>query len=201
MDQEDSLSGAATDRITHAAVLVYELPVTDAPSAMLRAFLGTLDAAGHTLNPHGHGRTQCQLWLTHFAVLLKFENCGRLWVFERDTTGVALYPLDQGLSSSFKWGWREQIRYSESCPVAKACNIAYFENDFPNERSYGRSAQRQDVWNRLRDERSMDYSGIGKNCQHFAYDFYKWTLEHAWIAPMEFWRFGKMLQEEYARED
>mmetsp|Transcript_31946 Transcript_31946/g.69762 ORF Transcript_31946/g.69762 Transcript_31946/m.69762 type:complete len:258 (-) Transcript_31946:20-793(-) len=192
------LSGNGKDRITHCAVLVHDIRHS-APD-QLRGFLGTVDAVGHFLNPWGHGRTQCQSWLTHFAVLLKFENDERLWIFERDTGGVDLYPLDQGRTRDFRWKWRQWIRYDDSRPVARACNLAFCGNDFHDERSYGRTAQRQDVWNRYHEQRSIEYNLLTKNCQHFAYDFYKWTIEHVWIRWMNFPDFGKMIQGEFVNE-
>ncbi len=202
MDRHD-LSGCGQDRLVLAGVLVHKLSQARAGDP-LRDFMGTLDAVGHFFNPWGHRKDQFQSWLTHFALVLEFEGDPDLWIMQRDSGGdrggVELYRCpalkrDQG----FEWEWGKRVRYAGNRPECILCNIAHFKNDFFNVHAGGRPVQRLDIWNRYEEQIQMKYSVLTKNCQHFCYDFYKYTLRHCSIAPMSFENFGKMIQKQWSK--
>ena len=84
--------GGHDDRLTVVATLLHKLD--DDGLKPLEGFLGTVDFIGSVLNPHGHRQGRLQSWLTHFALLLKYERDERVWLLQRHCHGVDYYPTD-----------------------------------------------------------------------------------------------------------
>ena len=80
------------------------------------------------------------------------------------------------------------------------CNVATAERDWATRRTWGHLVRRWNVWDRFDEERGRPYSFLGKNCQHFAYDFHKYTLEHERISKASFEQYTESLQRRFVRE-
>lgn len=184
--------GGHDDRLLVVATLLHKLD--DEGVKPLEGFLGTVDLIGSVLNPHGHRQGRLQSWLTHFALLLKYERDERVWMLQRHCHGVDYCPTDVQADALVMGA---QIRYAPNGPTAIVCNVATAERDWPTRRTWGHSVRRWNVWDRFDEERGRPYDFIGKNCQHFAYDFYKYTLEHERISKGSFEQYTDPCQREW----
>lgn len=186
--------GSPDDRLLMVATLVHKLH--EAPP-QLAGFMGFIDAAGELLNRHGHRPGRMQSWLSHFALVLKYEGDERLWMLQRDTHGVDYYPINERVDA---FTWEARVAYDESRPAAIVCNLATAENDWPTPRTWGDVVRRWNVWDRVQEERSKEYDLMSKNCQHCAYDFHKYTLEHACISKLGFAQYTEGCQERFVSQ-
>ena len=185
--------GNHNDRLLVVATLLCGLEEQE----LLRGFLGTVDYIGSVLNPHGHRPCRLQSWLTHFALLLKYEGDERVWLLQRHTNGVD-YRLTKVPSDALAMGRR--FKYANDSPTAIVCNVATAERDWATPRTWGDVVRRWNVWDRFAEECGRPYDGIGKNCQHCAYDFHKYTLEHAQISTLRFDRYAESCQNGFVAE-
>ena len=183
--------GNHNDRLLVVATLLCGLEEQELP---LRGFLGTVDYIGSVLNPHGHRPCRLQSWLTHFALLLKYEGDERVWLLQRHTNGVD-YRLTKVPSDALAIGRR--FKYVDDSPTAIVCNVATAERDWATTRTWGDVVRRWNVWDRFAEECGRPYDGIGKNCQHCAYDFHKYTLEHAQISTLSFDQYTESCQNRF----
>lgn len=187
--------GGHNDRLCTVATLLHKLD--DEGVRPLEGFLGTIDFIGSALNPHGHRHSRLQSWLTHFALLLKCEGDERVWLLQRHCHAVDYYPTDVPADALVM---DAQIEYTPGEPVATVCNVATAERDWATRRTWGHLVRRWNVWDRFDEERGRPYSFLGKNCQHFAYDFHKYTLEHERISKASFEQYTESLQRRFVRE-
>ena len=184
------------DRLLMVAMLVHKLH--EAPP-QLAGFMGFVDAAGELFNRHAHRPGRMQSWLSHFALVLKYEGDERLWVLQRDTHGVDYYSVDE-LVNTFPWELEARVTYESSRPEAIVCSVATAENDWPTPRTWGDVVRRWNVWDRVQEERSKQYNIMSNNCQHCAYDFYKYTLEHERISNLKFAQYTEGCQERFVAQ-
>ena len=128
-------------------VLLHSLPQDNA----IVGFLGFLDCVGETLNSHQHRRGRFQSWWTHFSLLLKYGD-GTTWLLERnDQENVVYHQIkNQEHSNHNNQKWTIVWHGQKSYKVVEG---------FINK-------QRED-----------QYDFFGKNCQHFAYDFFRCCLD------------------------
>tara|TARA_X000001036_G_scaffold187389_2_gene176656 strand:+ start:31 stop:651 length:621 start_codon:yes stop_codon:yes gene_type:complete len=158
----------------------------------LKGFLGTVDFIGSVFNPHGHRDSRLQSWLTHFALLLKYEDDKRVWLLQRHNYGVDYYPTDVP-ADALTMGAR--VRYARDGPTGIVCNVATADDHWVGDRSWGDVVRRWNVWDRVDEERGRPYDFWGKNCQHLAYDVHKYTLEHAHVSAHGFEQYTEACQE------
>jgi len=185
-------SGGHDDRLLTVATLLHKLD--DEGLKPLEGLMGTIDFFGSALNPHGHRRNRLQSWLTHFALLLKYERDDRVWLLQRHCHGVDYYPTDVPADALVMGA---QIKYAPNSPTAIVCNVATAERDWPTQRTWGHLVRRWNVWDRFDEERGRPYDFLGKNCQHLAYDVHKYTLEHERISKGSFEEYTNQCQTEY----
>jgi hypothetical protein len=57
------------------------------------------------------------------------------------------------------------------------CNVPEWDENF----HVRMGLTRQDVWKFVNDQKSKHYHVVDKNCQHFAYDFFRNCLRNDWI--------------------
>ena len=112
-------SGGHDDRLLTVATLLHKLD--DEGLKPLDGLLGTVDFIGSALNPHGHRRNRLQSWLTHFALLLKYERDERVWLLQRHCHGVDYHPTDVPADALVMGA---QITYAPDGPTATVCNVA-----------------------------------------------------------------------------
>jgi len=93
-----------------------------------------------------------------------------------------------------------RIQYAHDSPTAIVCNVATAECDWPTERTWGHRVQRWNVWDRVAEERGRPYDFAAKNCQHCAYDFHKYTLEHEQISAHGFEQYTEPCQNRFVAE-
>ena len=185
----------AGDRLLVVATLLHGLEGQEVQP--LRGFLGTVDWIGSVLNPHGHRACRLQSWLTHIALLLKYEGDERVWMLQRHTNGVDYRPT-QVPSDALALGAR--VQYANDSPTAIVCNVATAERDWATPRTWGDVVRRWNVWDRFAEECGHPYDGIGKNCQHCAYDFHRYTVEHAQISKCSFAQYTEQSQHRFVAE-
>lgn len=160
----------------------------------LKGFLGTADFIGSVFNPHGHRDSRLQSWLTHFALLLKYEDDKRVWLLQRHNYGVDYYPTDVS-ADALTMGAR--VRYARDGSTGIVCNVATSDHDWAGARSWGDVVRRWNVWDRVDEERGHSYDFWGKNCQHLAYDVHKYTLKDEHIGAHGFEQYTEACQERF----
>jgi len=111
-------------------------------------FLGFLDFMGESLNPHGHSKGRFQSWWTHFVLLLEYSD-GSVWKLERASHGVVFEKLSMD----------QAHHLGHPTFVWKGNILGERVQEFVNE------------------QRQYSYDFVGKNCQHFAYDFFRCCLD------------------------
>ena len=195
--------GNPNDRLLLVATLLHKLEPSARKDkkinvAPLQGFMGFVDAAGAFFVGDVHRAGRMQSWLTHFALVLKYENDDSCWLMQRDKHGVDYYPCIE--LSDFSWEWEARVTYSSSRPECIVCNIARTETDWPTLRKWGDVVRRWNVWDRLQDEGGKQYDFVGKNCQHFAYDFYKHTLEHSLYSKLAFHQYTEECQQRFVKQ-
>lgn len=184
--------GHFRDRLCVVATVLHDLQEEGLNA--LKGFLGTMDAIGSFLNPHGHRQNRLQSWPTHFALLLKYEDDERVWLLQRHNYGVDYYPTDVP-ADALTMGAR--VRYARDGPTAIVCNVATAEDHWAGDRSWGDVVRRWNVWDRVDEERGRPYDFWGKNCQHLAYDVHKYTLEHAHVSAHGFEQYTEACQKRF----
>ena len=134
---ESNMNNNAENKVTKVKVVLSRLPGDNA----LSGFMGFLDFAGESLNPNGHAQGRFGSWMTHFALIIIFENGSRCKL-ERTTYGILYRMLsaneDGGEISTIEWTGEKQKSKIEAF---------------------------------ILDQQQFSYDFFGKNCQHFAYDF------------------------------
>ncbi|GFH44856.1 predicted protein [Chaetoceros tenuissimus] len=108
----------AENNVTKVKVVLSRLPGDNA----LSGFMGFLDFVGESLNPNGHARGRFGSWMTHFALIITFEN-GSRWKLERTDNpaeeGGIMYRMlrdneDDGGVSTIEWTGEKQKSKIES---------------------------------------------------------------------------------------
>ena len=184
--------GGGFERLCVVATVLHTLD--DEGLAALKGFLGTVDFVGSVLNPHGHRNSRLQSWLTHFALLLKYEDDERVWLLQRHNGGVDYCPTDVP-ANALTMGAR--VQYVRNGPAGIVCNVATSDHHWAGARSWGDVVRRWNVWDRVAEERGRPYDFWGKNCQHLAFDVHKYTLEHAHISAHGFEQYTEACQERF----
>lgn len=111
-------------------------------------FLGFLDFMGDSLNPHRHSRGRFSSWWTHFLVTLTLSD-GETWKVERTERGVDFALLEGPIHHAI--GVVPTIVWNGRIPLHK---VKAF----------------------VTEQQKLSYDFSRKNCQHFAYDFFRYCL-------------------------
>jgi hypothetical protein len=120
-----------------------------------------------------------QSWLTHFAVAIEIEcrkNGQRdVWLLDRGKEGLNFRKLP----SCFQW---ENFTHCDvfyglrgSSPMLSS--VPPWINEF----GVTDETTRQKVWDFLNEQSGYPYNIVNKNCQHFAYDFFRYKLKNEWL--------------------
>jgi hypothetical protein len=135
--------------LTSTVVYLNMIPTDNA----LAGFCGFMDWWGERLNPHHHPQGRFVSWWTHFALLLIFNN-GEKYKLERmDGHENVVFRRVDGLDE-FAGNAIETIAWSGW-------------------------KDRNDVEAFVKEQRKHRYDFVGKNCQYFAYDFFRYCLDDA----------------------
>eukprot|EP00581_Thalassiosira_minuscula_P013193 CAMPEP_0183729002 /NCGR_PEP_ID=MMETSP0737-20130205/29470_1 /TAXON_ID=385413 /ORGANISM="Thalassiosira miniscula, Strain CCMP1093" /LENGTH=200 /DNA_ID=CAMNT_0025961087 /DNA_START=53 /DNA_END=652 /DNA_ORIENTATION=+ len=186
-------SGDANSHISRVGVIVSNIEGAD---PALRGFLGAVDWAGRLFVGNVHRHERLQSWLTHFALVIEFAqsnvNFRDLWLLERGVDGVTFKRLHE---HEFQQGFRWELW--QNC-----------DNFFPNGTGSGSSkllchiysgenhvyVTRESVWRFVREQMQMGYHILGKNCKHFAYDFYYYCIQNSWVKSIDFPAFSETIE-------
>ena len=130
--------------IVKVEVLLTQLDQDNAHSG----FMGFLDWAGESLNPHHHRKGRLQSWLTHFAIIASSKD-GRNFLIQRSDHEVSMLEIDRG---------SDQLNcYTATMEWEGQLNIG-------------------DALTFVEEQKQYSYDLVSKNCQHFAYDFFRYVL-------------------------
>mmetsp|Transcript_6554 Transcript_6554/g.10391 ORF Transcript_6554/g.10391 Transcript_6554/m.10391 type:complete len:156 (+) Transcript_6554:72-539(+) len=116
---------------------------------LVAGFLGFLDWSGEMLNPKHHRKGRFGAWWTHFALLLEFGDGTKFKLERNDEHNVVFERVDDELTMA----------------VGATKTIEWFGE---KEKSH--------VENFVLHQKGYPYNFVGKNCQHFAYDFFRCCL-------------------------
>jgi hypothetical protein len=153
MALRQDLTGNPKDALKLVAVICHRLK--DLDDTALSGFLGTIDFIGSFLTQGVHRGDQCQTWLSHFAMILQYHGDDTKWIMQRDGCGVELFPCLE--ICDFDWNMGSIVSY-DGRPACMTCNIAFQDNDWPNEQ-----VTRGDVHAYFIEQREMGYHVLAKN--------------------------------------
>lgn len=130
--------------VVKVEVLLTQLDQNNAHSG----FMGFLDWAGESLNPHHHRKDRFQSWLTHFAIVASSDD-GKHFLIQRSDHEVSMLEITCG-SDELKcytatMEWEGQVNMGDA--------VAFVE-----------------------EQKHHSYDLVSKNCQHFVYDFFRCVL-------------------------
>jgi hypothetical protein len=108
---------------------------------------------GGRLNPHHHPQGRFVSWWTHFALLSIFDN-------------VEKYKL-------------ERMDGHENVVFRRVDGLDEFAGNAIETIAWSGWKDRNDVEAFVKEQRKHRYDFVGKNCQYFAYDFFRYCLDDA----------------------
>ena len=188
-------SGDSGDDLVRAGVIISR--IEDQPE--LRAIASAIDWMGcGIVGNHVHRHDRMQSWLTHFAVVLEFrtdeDGVRDLWLLERLPEGINFSRFH-----SDEFGWqpykRCDIQGLVSGSLSMLSSIPHANGRFNVTEEV---VTRQDVLKFADKQNEFRYNIMDKNCQHFAYDFFRYCCKHHWTQHgcdgQHFPDFSEMLQ-------